>query len=149
MTQRSGIADQWRAAPWTLKAYSALVAFEHLVSLVLADPRDGVGPLVRRIEPPARFVFWGVVAAALVFLLLRGSKAAWIVAIVLESLALSRAGGLLLTSGPLEASVWIEAAYVGWYSALLLLLIHPATHRWCRRRLRLTERPDVSQTTEQ
>ena len=136
-TRPTGVGEQWRASPWTLKGFVAIeVAWWPLGAAVGTFDgsqlsRDTTGTTV------GGFIFAALLSAVLIFFLLRGSRAAWIFALIWGLFGVLGSIGVVVRE-PRDDTIG-GVIYLVFSLASLALLIHPLTRAWCKRKLKLAD----------
>lgn len=127
MSDDRPLIEQWRASPWTIKAYVLVSVVGVVVHTTLADdPFQGLG--------------WLPITALLIWGLIRGARPAWIALLVLAALGVLSAIGLVVRADAMGTD-GLEVFQHATVVVLFVLLLHSQTRAWCRRKLRLTD-PD-------
>jgi hypothetical protein len=117
---RAGISEQWRASPWTIKAFAALTMLAIVGNWFVTD-----------------FDAWRVVGSILfsaLFLygLLQGSRTAWVLLLILESLSVLSLVGIAVGRMSLENQAMSFAINAPIRALDLFVLLHPLTRAWLR-----------------
>lgn len=130
MPDQRSFAKQWRASPWTIKAYVALTVLT-VGYWLIADPE-----LWR--------VFGSVLLNAFfIYGLVRGSKTVWVILLILDGLGIALSlVQITLGRQMIDEPIGYFFVDVGVRIVMLFVLLHPLTRVWLRtQRAASAERP--------
>ena len=135
-TEQRGLRQLWADPPWTIKAFAALELVGIVLSLITPSFSSD-GTMLQ--DYVVRIAFWAAVSGLLIYWLFRGSRLVWVILTIWVGFSI--VSSLMLTlvpTGDSYASVWMWVALT---VSQFVLLMHPLTRAWCKRKLHLEE-PD-------